>query len=161
MRKRFKPHWKVAHPLYNRWIGIKARCYKPGATAYEHYGGRGIRVCDRWLNSFEDFVADMGLPPDSTYTLDRVDNDGNYEPSNVRWATRSQQMYNKRKKPHSSSKYHGVSLNKQTKRYEAYITVNGKHVGLGHYTDPKEAARIYDEQAMFYYGREAKLNFKY
>ncbi len=81
---------------YNTWRSMKHRCNCQNAVNYHHYGGRGISVCDRWLNSFENFLADMGKRPDGT-TIDRIDNDGNYEPGNCRWATHKQQYYNKRK----------------------------------------------------------------
>lgn len=83
------------------WASMQARCYNPNATGYERYGGVGIRVCDRWLEArhgFENFLADMGLRPSSQHSLDRFPNPyGHYEPSNCRWATKSQQARNRRK----------------------------------------------------------------
>lgn len=75
---------------------MKERCYNPKDSSYYRYGGRGIGVCDRWLNSFENFLEDVGEPPDPSMTLDRYPNqDGNYEPGNVRWATAQEQHRNK------------------------------------------------------------------
>lgn len=73
------------------------RCTNPGATKFKDYGERGISVCARWLDSFENFLADMGERPDGK-TLDRMQNDGNYEPGNCRWATPKEQATNRRKK---------------------------------------------------------------
>ena len=84
-------------PLYNVWNGMRQRCHNPNQPHYPRYGGRGISVCDRWLK-FENFLADMGEPPGPGYSLDRIDNDGNYEPGNVRWATKAEQRANQRKR---------------------------------------------------------------
>jgi hypothetical protein len=80
---------------YAAWVNMKSRCNNPKAKQYSDYGGRGITVCERWGNSFENFLADMGEKP-PRMTIDRENNDGNYEPGNCRWATRSTQGLNKR-----------------------------------------------------------------
>lgn len=77
---------------------MKARCLNPKNRVYPNYGGRGIRVCERWLNSFENFLADVGTPPNDgqKYSIDRINTNGNYEPGNVRWATQETQANNTR-----------------------------------------------------------------
>lgn len=85
-------------PEYVAWDNMKQRCLNQNRDQYEDYGGRGIEVCARWLHSFENFLADIGRRPSPKHTLDRYpDNDGNYEPGNVRWATRSEQSRNRRR----------------------------------------------------------------
>lgn len=84
-------------PEYFRWMSMKLRCYCKTHFAYHRYGGRGITVCDRWLHSFENFIADIGERPSTKHSLDRVNNDGNYEPNNVRWATAKEQANNRTK----------------------------------------------------------------
>ncbi len=81
---------------YEAWVGMKQRCYNSNRKEYQNYGGRGIKVCDRWLNDYEAFLADMGEKPTPKHTLGRVNNDGDYDPLNCRWETRKRQNNNKR-----------------------------------------------------------------
>ena len=80
---------------YNSWKCMKNRCLYEKSKNYSYYGGRGIKVCDRWLNSFENFLQDMGNRPQG-FTLDRIDPNGNYEPINCRWADSKTQRHNQR-----------------------------------------------------------------
>jgi hypothetical protein len=84
-------------PEYQAWAHMLRRCYTPTTKGFENYGGRGITVCDRWRFAFENFLNDMGYRPSRQYSLDRINNDGNYEPSNCRWATAKEQCNNTRR----------------------------------------------------------------
>jgi len=95
---RKKPHKKyieTATKEYRTYSHMKTRCYNPNYDKFHRYGGRGIKVCDRWLESFDNFFADMGLAPSPKHSIDRINNDGNYEPSNCKWSTQSEQTRNK------------------------------------------------------------------
>lgn len=81
---------------YSNWTSMIQRCHNPNSTGYARYGGRGIVVCERWRNSFVAFIADVGKRPSTEHSLDRINNDGNYEPGNVHWATREIQQNNRR-----------------------------------------------------------------
>lgn len=87
---------RTHHPLYGTWLRMIARCHKPSNVDWVNYGGRGIQVCRAWRESFEQFVTDMPARPSLQHTLDRIDNDGDYTPGNVRWATKSEQCRNTR-----------------------------------------------------------------
>lgn len=93
---RGRKHGLANSKEYNVWLGIKRRCYTEKDPGYKNYGGRGIKVCDRWLESFENFIEDMGFRPEGDYSLERKDNDKWYCKENCKWATRIEQSKNKR-----------------------------------------------------------------
>lgn len=95
--KRETTHGMSKSRVYRIWDAMKSRCENPKNSKYRYYGGRGIKVCKRWSRSFEAFYQDMGEPPTPQYSIDRIDNDGDYEPGNCRWATMTEQNRNKRK----------------------------------------------------------------
>ena len=81
---------------YAAWNAMLSRCYRPNSNGYQNYGGRGIIVCERWKGSFSDFLSDMGPRPSDRHSLDRINNNGNYEPGNCRWSTKVEQGMNRR-----------------------------------------------------------------
>ena len=89
-------HGMCGTPEYNSWTSMKQRCTNPNATSYTEYGERGIKVCDRWLDSFENFLADMGLKPGPNYSLDRNNTNGEYCPENCSWEIKKDQQNNRR-----------------------------------------------------------------
>lgn len=90
-------HGRYQSRAWSSWKAMKARCLNSRHESFPLYGGRGISVCDRWVVSFQSFLDDMGEPPTSRHSIDRIDNDGNYEPGNCRWATTKQQCRNFRR----------------------------------------------------------------
>jgi hypothetical protein len=111
-------------PEYAIWCSMIKRCENPNETHYPHYGGRGITVCERWRNDFAAFLADMGSRPSPQHSIDRIDNDGNYEPGNVRWATDKDQARN-------TTRNHWITFNGETLCLVAWAERIGmSHVGL-------------------------------
>ena len=88
-------HGMTKTPEYRAWIDMKNRCFNPNHKRYSDYGGRGIAVCDRWLN-FKNFIEDIGSRPTAKHSLNRIDNDSDYCPDNCKWSTRVEQENNKR-----------------------------------------------------------------
>lgn len=103
------------------WRSMLRRCLNPQDTDWEKYGGRGIKVCDQWANSFESFLSDMGVKPNGL-TLERKNNDGNYEPDNCCWASYRDQNLNRRKQRNNGSGVIGVSYNKKHERWVVQVS---------------------------------------
>ena len=132
-------HGKSGKPEYNSYTHMKSRCYNKKDKNYADYGGRGITVCSRWRNSAEYFFEDMGDKPSAQHSLDRIDNDGNYEPDNCRWATSLEQSLNQRMRRDNSSGVPGVHWSRASGKWLARARVNGKRAYLGVFADKKEA----------------------
>lgn len=129
------------HLLYGRWRAMVERCTKPYSQAWSDYGGRGIKVCDRWLgkDGFNNYISDIGDPPSPDHTVDRIDNDGDYEPYNIRWALMDVQVHNQRVK--SATGYRGVY--KFRGKYRASIIRGEKRLYKGGFDTAEEAYKEY------------------
>lgn len=123
---------------YEAWWSMIARCENETDTNFHNYGARGIKVCQRWRNSFENFLADMGNKPTLKHSIERIDVNGNYEPSNCKWASKEEQMQNRRMLKNNSTGVNGVYLNKNGK-YHAQISVHNKRKHLGFFDSLEEA----------------------
>jgi len=95
IRTRSVTHGKSKTPTYNIWKGMRKRCLNPTDKSFHNYGGRGISVCNRW-SKYENFYSDIGERPSNKHSIDRIDNNGNYEPNNCQWALKETQMNNMR-----------------------------------------------------------------
>lgn len=122
-----KSHGMTGTPEYTAWKSMKKRCYNQNDSAYEYYGARGIAVCEEWVESFEAFFSDMGHIPERGYTLERIDNDGDYCPENCKWATRAEQSWNTRVYKNNTSGVKGVSFHKREGKWRA--TIGSKSLG--------------------------------
>jgi hypothetical protein len=124
---------------YMAWYNLIGRCCDARHARFATYGGRGIRVCERWRQDFMAFLSDMGPRPSPAHSIDRRDNDGGYEPGNCRWATRSQQQRNMGRVHRAV----GASYVPRDDRWKAQISINGREVYLGHFKTKAEARLIY------------------
>ncbi len=157
-----KIHGHSKSRLYVIWCSMKSRCLCPTAGGYPYYGARGITVCKEWVESFEAFrVWAMANGYQEELELDRKEAGGNYEPNNCRWATRTQQMRNTGKRRDAeTSKFKGVSLHSQNKRWIAQIGHNRRTIYIGSFDSEIEAAEAYDQEARRLFGDYANTNFQ-
>ena len=134
----FTTHGMCKTKTYYTWIDMIQRCTNPNNSRYSDYGGRGITVCKRWLK-FDKFYKDMGEKP-AGLTIERIDNESGYFKENCEYITYSEQARNRRIKSSNTSGITGVSLNKQRKKYQAYICTDQKQINLGFFSTLKQAA---------------------
>lgn len=163
------PAWNRSHnmsgtPQYRVWRTMWTRCANPNSKSYEHYGARGIKVCERW-QSFENFYADMGDKPSPLHSLERIKNDEGYSPENCKWATKAEQVANKRNNRHLTVEGVTLTITEWARR------VGCTQVALANRIDeqgmtPEQAvktpiparpnSKLTDEQALFIYSQRGK-----
>ena len=127
---------------YTAWYHMNRRCSEPHHAEYARYGGRGIGVCDRWRHDFMAFLSDMGPRPGAGYSLDRVENDGDYTPENCRWATRSQQEQNKERMRDA------VGVTRYGRYWRAQIKAGKRNATIGIFETFAEARQAYRRAAL-------------
>jgi hypothetical protein len=130
---------------YQRWSNMMARCHNPDHPKYQYWGGRGIKVCDRW-HDFQLFLEDIDRmlgPCPQRYTLDRIHPDDDYAPGRVRWASYATQNRNQRKREGTTSRYRGVSWDARDGRWQAKISIAGRTISLGEFDDEGMASVAY------------------
>lgn len=137
----FELHGMRYHELYNTWLNMKQRCSNEKSASYSHYGGRGIKVCERWEKSFASFLEDMGERPTKEHSIDRIDTNGDYTPKNCRWADKKTQTLNRR----IMFKY-GVGVRKtKSGRFCARVRRDKVEFHVGTYDTMEEAVQARKE----------------
>lgn len=150
-RVRSTKHGLFGTPEYQILQSIIQRCENENDKSYEQYGGRGITVCERWKNSLENFMTDMGNRPSSKHSIDRIEVHGNYEPDNCRWATKTEQSRNRGTWEKSKSGCKGVYWNNQKNVWQVSIGVNYKTIHLGFFDNLDAAIKSRGEAEIKYW----------
>lgn len=134
-------------PLYHIWTNMVKRCYDPKFSRFEDWGGRGIKIYEPWRTDYFKFESDLGERPSKKHQIDRIDNNGNYEPGNVRWVLTVTNCAptRRRMRRDNNSGHTGVIYNKQLNRYQAVITINKKRLHLGWFINIDTAVRVRKE----------------
>lgn len=136
-------------PEYRIWKNIRSRCLLKTNPRYHEYGGRGIKICERW-NDYSNFLSDVGSRPSSKHSLDRIDVNGNYEPSNCRWTTADVQARNKRIK--NPTGVPGVRRRKDSGKWHAVLKIKGKVIHLGLFEKLEDAIKARKDAEKIYLG---------
>lgn len=138
-------HGLTKHRLCKTWDGMMQRCHNPNNTKYKDYGGRGIKVCERWKD-IKNFIDDMFPAFQEGLSLDRIDNNLGYSKENCRWATREIQGRNTRILcKNNTSGFRGVTFDKKRNKFKSQIRVNYKRIHLGYFLTALDGAKAYDK----------------
>ena len=144
----------VFSPEYSSWHQMKQRCLNPNDKRYHDYGGRGIKVCERWLD-FNNFFEDMGEKPTSKHSIDRIDVDGNYEPTNCKWSDDYEQQRNIRVHKNNKLGVKGVHFDKQRNKYTAQLYANGKRRYMKRFDTLEEAIEGRKQAEIKHWGKSS------
>lgn len=153
LKDKIVSHGATGTKTYSTWEAMNQRCNNAKSSMYNNYGGRGIRVCDRWSgkDGYSNFLEDMGERP-KNMSLDRIDVNGNYEPENCRWADPSLQGFNTRKSKNNTSGRSGVSWDKFRSKWHSYIMKDHKKINLGRYDSFEEAVKAREKAEIEHFG---------
>lgn len=154
VRERSITHGMSNHDVIHIWHGMLDRCFNPNLKHYKNYGGRGISVCERWKD-INKFIEDMGERPGPEYSIERVDTNGNYDPSNCKWATRDEQNRNRRLNKTNTSGHRGVSLVKHTGKWLSYINIKHEQIRIGYFNTIEEAIEARKQAEIQYWGKSS------
>lgn len=155
-------HNLTNHRLYKIYYGMKQRCYNSNVPHFHNYGGRGIAICEEWLDKESGFISFYNWSMDNGYaddlTIDRINNNGNYAPNNCKWATNNEQMHNRRIK--NNAGVSGVAWDKTMNKWHAKIKINYNNIHLGYFDNIEEAIKIRKlaEQKYWHGNDEIELN---
>lgn len=150
-------HKSTGTRLHNEWRAMKARCYIKSCSNYEHYGANGIRVCSEWKNDFDAFKKwALANGYKDELTIDRIDVEKDYSPDNCRWITHQQNCWNRDLTPRktNTSGCSGVYLRKDSNKWRASITVSGKKINLGSFSNKEDAIKARKEAEKIYWKLE-------
>lgn len=152
-------HCLSDHPLYQVWSDMKHRCYNKKNKKYPNYGGRGIQVCKTWLDDvYEFFIFCLSNGWKINLQIDRINNNGHYEPSNVRFVSAQQNQFNRSGNTNTTSKYKGVSWKSKNNKWCAQIQFNKTKIYIGLYNSELEAVKAYNAKAKELFGANAYIN---